>query len=66
MAIFLFFPETKGLLIPSLGIENREISNDLLGKTLEQMNEVFGDKIDTYNPGKITPLEEKASVEKAA
>jgi len=30
------------------------------------MNEVFGDKIDTYNPGKITPLEEKASVEKAA
>ncbi|KAL9714372.1 hypothetical protein Ac2012v2_002684 [Leucoagaricus gongylophorus] len=47
VAIFLFFPETKG-------------------KTLEQMNEVFGDKIDTYNPGKITPLEEKASVEKAA
>jgi len=33
---------------------------------LEEMNEVFGDEIDTSSPGKIMPFEEKASVEKVA
>ena len=30
------------------------------------MNEVFGDEIDTSNPGKTMPFEEKGSVEKTA
>jgi len=31
---------------------------------LEEMNEVFGDAIDTSSPGKIMSFEEKGSVEK--
>lgn len=36
------------------------------GKTLEEMNQVFGDDIKTSSPGEATPPDEKASVEKAA
>ncbi|KAJ3573126.1 hypothetical protein NP233_g2626 [Leucocoprinus birnbaumii] len=36
------------------------------GKTLEEMDKVFGDEIKTSSSGQITPPEEKASVEKVA
>lgn len=59
--ILLFFPETKGA--SRLEIWSGQPTDALTGKTLEEMNKVFGDEVVTSSPGHSTP-HEKESVEK--